>query len=657
MQNFDFNEFAVVFQKDLKEFFRDYRTILIMVVFPVILYPMLLMMPAILATKVKEEIFQKTSKAALVGENDLIRRELKKSKSLKLKLDLNLTEATELLTEDKIDVVVFFSKNFDKEFEALDVVPDIKIIYNNKKELSLVSAQHVSSILTDLEEKLQQERVKEQNVSIPTNYNLSIKEIKGDRNAVLVSEPIRNTVPFLLFSMILVAITYPAIDLVTGERERKSLRLLLLSPTSRQNIMLAKVAVVATCGLLTVALGLVSIYIAFTFGSRFQNELDITFSGLAVFYCLISSVPLVLSLSALAVYLASWCKTFQQGQGYFVPFLLFVMAGTGVCSMPELKLSSGVAFIPILNTALGIKEFLSGQPNWTWQFITILVSFGFALFVTWRASKILDREDLMYGMDKPRQARWKESDFAIEVLALVTVTFLLMFYVGQSLQQWDMSYGSIITQVFVIMAPALVLLRYVGKLSRETLSLKLPSLRFLIASIFLAPLCILVAYLTHALQNLVFPAPEAFTTLFSKLVVQPDRPVALVIIAIAFAPAVCEEIMFRGCILGLVKKRFGNLKSILFVGVIFGLFHLSVFRILPTCVLGIILTAITVYTGSIYPAMIIHFINNTTSIFLVRLSLEEQLIGYWPYALVSGLIGLAILLSKKQKLHKINETS
>ena len=643
----DFYEISVVYRKDMVEFFRDYRSLLVMIVVPVILYPLFLILPAVVATKIKTEIFERNSTVAVTGDYGFILEELSRSKTLEIKKDLSFDQSMKLLEKGKIDLVVRFPDDFSSKLRNLGQVPEIKVIFNNKKELSLVSATHVQKILADIKSDYLKDRLKDHKLVLPSQYNVDLKVIEIEQQDTLVSDPIRKVVPFLLFTMVLVAISYPAIDIITGERERKSLQLLLLSPAKRRNIMFAKLLMVSSCGLGTIFLGLLSIYFTFTYASRLQSELEFTFSGMAIFYCLVTSIPLVLSLSALAVYLASWCKTFQQGQGYFVPFLLFVMAGTGVCSMPDLHLSSGVAFIPILNTALSIKEFLSGAPDWLWQTVTYLVSMIFALVLTWQSSKILDREDLMFDMDKPREARWKEADYAVELGILTLTAFLLMFYLGQSLQQWDLSYGSILTQLFVILIPSLVILKYVGRLSRDTLSLKKVSPMTLLSAVLISPLCILIAFLVHSLQNLVFPAPEIFTTIFTRLIVQSDKSLFVVAFAIAVCPAICEELMFRGAILGLVRKRFGVVNSILFVGVLFGLFHLSVFRILPTAVLGIILTSVTIFSGSIYPAMIIHFLNNFCALILSRYNLEEQSIAYWPYALVVGLLGTFLFFKSK----------
>ena len=52
------------------------------------------------------------------------------------------------------------------------------------------------------------------------------------------------------------------------------------------------------------------------------------------------------------------------------------------------------------------------------------------------------------------------------------------------------------------------------------------------------------------------------------------------------------------------------------MGALFGLFHLDIFRIPPIAVLGMVLTYLTVRTGSIFAAMLVHLMNNAFAILL-----------------------------------------
>jgi membrane protease YdiL (CAAX protease family) len=56
----------------------------------------------------------------------------------------------------------------------------------------------------------------------------------------------------------------------------------------------------------------------------------------------------------------------------------------------------------------------------------------------------------------------------------------------------------------------------------------------------------------------------------------------------------------------------------------------------------------TIYTGSIFPAMVIHGINNLTAIIITRLKLESSLEQYWPVALIMSLVGFLVLFYNKR---------
>lgn len=672
MADYNCDEISTVFKKDLKEVLRDYRTLLIMVIFPVIIYPLSLVLPIVMVDYLKKDMESDRKKVVLEGDYKLAHATFAAEKKIELVDWQGSRQALRALEKKEIDLIVRFPESFGQTLESdLKSNPTVVIIFNPKDPKMALAISVVRSTLGKFRramidkrfDGLNYEGLARYNIKFkdlksppvdlkynrPSQYEIKFEDIKVNEQSNLLSQPIRTVVPFFFFAMILLAVVYPAIDIVTGERERNSLTLLLVSPVSRQSIVIGKLLVITTCSFTTMLLGLISLYGVLYYMSSIQSDIDFTFSPLGFLVCLVVITPLVVSMASMALLLASLCKTFQQGQGYFTPFLIVGMAASGVCSMPDLKLSSGIAFIPIVNTALCMKEVLSGSADWLWVGITFLVSILFALVVAKIATGMLDREELLFGLEKPRNIRWRDGDFMRELLLLLVVIFLLMFYGGQSLQLWDMTYGTILTQILIIALPAFLFLKIVKEPLLATWSIKAPTLSQIIAAILLAPLCVLASVLIFQVQNQVIPAPELFETLFKKLIDQSDKPIWLVILGLAVAPALCEEILFRGTVLGLVKRKLRPLAACLTVGLLFGLFHTSIFRIIPTAILGTALTAVTLVAGSIFPAMIIHLLNNSAAIAITRLGMENTIIAYWPLALISGALGLYLLLSPRFK--------
>ena len=124
---------------------------------------------------------------------------------------------------------------------------------------------------------------------------------------------------------------------------------------------------------------------------------------------------------------------------------------------------------------------------------------------------------------------------------------------------------------------------------------------------------------------------------------------------IAVIPAIFEELTFRGIFLYFLEKKYTFLKVSVVIGLMFGMMHLNVFTFLETALLGILLTMITIRSGSIIPAVVFHFVNNAYSIVLMKMMenkvLDEEFIKFvendWFSYLVSAItLGIVILMIK-----------
>ncbi len=128
--------------------------------------------------------------------------------------------------------------------------------------------------------------------------------------------------------------------------------------------------------------------------------------------------------------------------------------------------------------------------------------------------------------------------------------------------------------------------------------------------------------------------------------------------SITIVPAIAEEFLFRGAVLGVLRK-YGDITAIIISSALFGIMHGNLVQTPVTFLIGLVLGYLTVKTGSIIPSMILHFVNNSlvvvteiiysfikdeTTLAVVDLSIMIAII-------IAGLICTAILLKKhKEKL-------
>lgn len=89
------------------------------------------------------------------------------------------------------------------------------------------------------------------------------------------------------------------------------------------------------------------------------------------------------------------------------------------------------------------------------------------------------------------------------------------------------------------------------------------------------------------------------------------------LLTVALVPAVCEELLFRGGVQNLFERWFGRSgkawaphAAVWVTAVIFSLIHGEVFSFMPRLLLGAMLGYIYIYSGSIVPNMLVHFVNN-----------------------------------------------
>ena len=107
-----------------------------------------------------------------------------------------------------------------------------------------------------------------------------------------------------------------------------------------------------------------------------------------------------------------------------------------------------------------------------------------------------------------------------------------------------------------------------------------------------------------------------------------EQSIYWLLFVIALSPAICEEVLFRGAITSGLRNIFSPRVTILLVGLLFGLFHMSVYRFALTGFTGILLTYFVVRSGSIYLSITAHFINNAIAVLFEKEAIPESWITY-----------------------------
>ncbi|MBQ8911644.1 MAG: CPBP family intramembrane metalloprotease [Clostridia bacterium] len=122
---------------------------------------------------------------------------------------------------------------------------------------------------------------------------------------------------------------------------------------------------------------------------------------------------------------------------------------------------------------------------------------------------------------------------------------------------------------------------------------------------------LLIKFIYRAVAEQAVSTPAFFEGLSSG---EGELPFAGVLLSMVIIPAVCEELLFRGVILA-EYRSLGQGNAVVISAVCFAMLHFSVTNFPVYLFVGVLLGVITLASRSVIPAMLLHLLSNTLSVF------------------------------------------
>jgi sodium transport system permease protein len=433
--------------------------------------------------------------------------------------------------------------------------------------------------------------------------------------------------PLFVVLMVLLGAFYPAIDVTAGERERGTLETVLCSPIRRFDLMLGKVLAVAALAALTGVLNLASMAITLAQILRLAAQnvvVDIPWG-----HALLSSLvifPAALLFAAAFVALGATARTFKEAQTLLLPVYFLTVAPAMAGAIGEYRLAGMVAWIPGMNITLLARDLLVGRATWSGGLGTLASTLLLSAAALTAAARIYDSERLV--APTPRRQRTPgaatRTTNAADALVLFALAFLLLYFVFLPIEQRHLATGLLVAEWVGLFGLVWLFARASGQTFKHVLGFSRPRPRAVLG----AALVGCSAWAAVAIfSEWLLPVPKQMLEDLRKLLIPMDgsRGFAATLLLVAASPAICEECLFRGPILRGLRTRMGAGSAVVITAVLFGLFHLDVFRLIPTAILGVVLGFIALESGSIVPAMVAHFCNNAVLITLANLHLDQRM--------------------------------
>lgn len=638
-----------IYGKELVDILRDRRTLIAMIVVPIVLYP-LLMLGSIQAVSIQSSSLQEQdviigviNEAQKNSLSNLIMDDARAIDRLRTQLDPDSEAAKELpvplsrvfidvcgtvddldrkLRRREIHVGVVFDR--DMLIDAYDQQNGIEIRADWEEMRSQSAAYRLKEMVARLTERTRTER--KTVLDLPPLFDVPFKVTTVD----LSSPPsvLGQVLPLVLVLMTITGAIYPAIDLTAGERERGTLESLMVTPVPIIDLIVGKFLVVATVAIMGAALNLASVSATVYFGGIDKVIADggegvPVGTMLLILACLI---PFAVLMSAIMIAVCSYARTFKEAQNYVTPVILAVLIPGGIAALPATQSEGVMLVMPVGNMVLLSRDLLLGVSVPTWQILLVLLSTSlYAAAAVAVAAGIFGKESVVFADSGSLKASFtrglmKRTASPTPAMALLVVALLfpIWFFVQSSLAPdaaeqnvtgllYDTGWAM---PLFFVVLPSAVLLYWKVDL-RSSFSLRLPSMRYVLGAGLIGLSVWTIAYEINLFQAQWIGMPEALLK-NAELLEQAlaSLPFIHAITLIALVPAFCEELLFRGFLLGGLRDSAGKWGSILATAASFAVFHIFFFKLPVTMLLGVVLGYLCWQARSILPAMLAHALHN-----------------------------------------------
>ncbi len=697
-----------IFRREVRDQLRDRRTLFMIFVLPILLYPILGMG----GLKLLEAFEQKTRTVVLVGaeylpdsppllnsskngfapelfnvagDSDRIMVNVRAAKGQWL--DRKFRE--KVTREGGVDAVVLLPESFREQIERKES-PQLAIDFDSADEQSKNTFSKLSEVLAHWQKSIIDGRLKSDNLPASYTEPLKIKPVDVATEEEVGSSVWAKIFPFLLVMMSLTGAFYPAVDLCAGEKERGTMETLLISPASRAEIVLGKfftvlLASMATALLNLVSMGLTGMQMARQFGAgpavnaAAGSSRKVTMmaapSFTTAFWIILLLIPLAAFFSAICLALAVLARSMKEGQYYMTPLYLVCIPLIFLTLVPGTELNLFYSLVPITGVSLLLRALIQGDYAVAWKFFlpVLIPTIGYGLLALRWAIDQFQREDVLFReaerfdlrvwgkhllRDKEDTPNGAEALFCF-VLMLAVAWFMTQYLMFSGLG--SSTAGLAAAQVAYVLTPPLAMAFFLTSSPRRTLKIAWPDSKFLAIAVGLGfAINPLVNELRPIVERLFPMSSDLKKALEHMMESVPDVPTMLLLFAVI--PAVCEELAFRGYILSGLERGHSARTAIVLSAILFGFMHVfvSLFQqLFNATILGLILGLLAVRSRSILPGIVFHLINNSLGLLIgVWLaSPSAKTIAPWFYRdpnqglyhiwlVVVGLVFTVLLLSR-----------
>ena len=394
-----------IFRKELKEVLRDRKTLIFMLVLPIVVIPLLFDFMVSFATKQAEKAATETLSYAIFGGEHLpgLAAAFAAGEGL-IEVDLDSPDGIPAAVQaDQIQFGIVIPEGAMVRLARRERI-EIEFYFNNASLSSRVrqragviieqySETEREKILTGVGFDTEAARLQLLDpVAIAERATADMQEVVGERAGGML--------PYLFLIFCFMGAMYPAIDMGAGEKERGTLETLLLAPVPPYQLVIGKFLVVFTTGVTAALLCLTSIGLWLRWkGSEVTGELGQVITSVTIVDLVLIGVLLVPPAAIFAsvlLALSIYSKSFKEANSYASALSFLIIIPAVLPMLPGVELDLTWALIPVTNVALAVKEIVKGTMSYEMLPAIIGSSILVAAGLLYFCAKWFEREDVLF---------------------------------------------------------------------------------------------------------------------------------------------------------------------------------------------------------------------------------------------------------------------
>jgi sodium transport system permease protein len=389
----------VVYAKEMLEALRDRRTLIVMILLPALIMPLATLGIPYLEQRQQRVLKTTTPPVAIVGQAEGLVHLAHKTKLIR-PVTVQTADPVRALRDRRVLAIVQVPPRMEAII-ARDGQVHVGIQYDASDSESTAARDKVVDLISRYSQQVVASRLRARHLNPADLLPIVLDERNVATERQLSGLLLAGLLPFFIAMWAVVGGMSAAVDLAAGEKERGTLESLLITPPSREAIVLGKFLAVLTTSMGAVIIVVVAMMLSLRWGYPYllhtTKRLDVSLPlGTAV---VMLGVALLFSalVSAIQLAISIYARAPREAQQYVTPlYFVIVMPALAIQFISEWQSRAWVYLLPVLNTFFAFRELLLGTVNWGHLLLVSASCMFYAALVLEVAILLFSRESVIF---------------------------------------------------------------------------------------------------------------------------------------------------------------------------------------------------------------------------------------------------------------------